>query len=60
MFMLHTSEMMPGCSKAFPTKESIENMYSDLETLFRKVSENYRGCTIGDYARNKMKELTSI
>lgn len=60
MFMLHTSEMMPGCSKAFPTEESIENMYSDLERLFKKVFENFRGCTIGDYVRNKMKELTSI
>ena len=57
MFMLHTSEMMPGCSKAFKTEESIEKMYSDLDVLFAKVAENYCGCTIGDYASDKIKEF---
>lgn len=57
MFMLHTSEMMPGCSKAFPTESDIEKMYEDLVTLFERVSKVYCGCTIGDFAKQKMKEL---
>ena len=51
MFMLHTSEMMAGCSPTFPTEESIERLFSDMEELFRYVSTFCVGATIGDYAR---------
>ena len=57
MFMLHTSEMMPGGSPKFRTSESIEGMYKDLEILFDYVSKFFEGITIGEYAIDKHKEF---
>lgn len=50
MFMLHTSEMMPGGSPVFKTEADIEKMYTDLDQLFAYVSKYYVGDTIGGYA----------
>ena len=50
MFMLHSSELMPGGSWVFNNREKIEKLYSDLETLFEYISRNYTGMTIGNYA----------
>ncbi len=50
MFMLHTSEMMPGGSPVFRTEEDIEKLYADLEVFFKYVSKFYVGDTIGGYA----------
>ncbi|MCI9143634.1 MAG: deacetylase [Lachnospiraceae bacterium] len=52
MFMLHSSELMPGGSPTFRTEESIEKLYSDLEIIFDMVSKNFRGITLRDYGRN--------
>lgn len=49
MFMLHSSEFMPGGSPTFDTKESIEKLYSDLDTLFSKASEHFKGVTTAEY-----------
>ena len=49
MFMLHSSEMMPGGSPTFKTQESIEILYRDLERLFQHVSKNYEGITLREY-----------
>jgi len=49
MFMLHSSEFMPGGSPSFPDKESIERMYQNLDILFEHISENYSGCTFKEY-----------
>ncbi len=51
MFMLHSSEMMPGGSPTFKTKESIEILYKDLERLFLHISKNYEGITLRDYRK---------
>jgi len=51
MFMLHTSEMMPGGSPVFRTEEDIEKMYADLDAFFAYVSRFYVGETIGGYAQ---------
>lgn len=50
MFMLHTSEMMPGGSPAFRSEASIEKLYDDLEVFFKYVSSFCVGKTIGEYA----------
>ena len=50
MFMLHSSEFMPGGSPNFVSAQSIENLYAVLERLFLRISSDYYGCTIGDYA----------
>lgn len=49
MFMLHSSELMPGGSPNFRTKEDIEKLYADLEILFKKIKKYYVGMTIGEY-----------
>ena len=50
MFMLHSSEMMPGGSPTFPDEQSIEKLYSDIDAIFRYTSDYCIGKTIGEYA----------
>lgn len=52
MFMMHSSEMMPGGSPTFDTEEKIEKAYSDIEIVFSKVSEKYEGITLSDYGES--------
>lgn len=49
MFMLHSSEFMPGGSPTFRSEESIEVLYAHLEQIFEKISHTFEGCTIGEY-----------
>ena len=50
MFMIHSSELMPGGSPTFKTMDSIEKLYSDLENLFSyAASMQYRGITLKEY-----------
>lgn len=51
MFMLHSSELMPGGSPTFKSKEAIEKLYFDLEKLFLTVSQEYVGITLADYVK---------
>lgn len=55
MFMLHSSELMPGGSPTFRTEESIERLYEDLEVLFEKISHSFEGITLRDYEEIKRK-----
>ena len=52
MFMIHSSELMPGGSPTFKNKEAIEKLYIDLKILFEKISENFQGCTLCEYYNN--------
>lgn len=49
MFMLHSSEFMPGGSPTFRTSESIEKLYTDIRILFEIASKRYEGCTLREY-----------
>lgn len=49
MFMLHSSEMMPGGSPTFRTEESIEKMYSDVEKIFSLLAVKYQGATVREF-----------
>lgn len=49
MFMLHSSEFMPGGSPTFRTAEDIEKLYADVCYLFKYISKNYQGMKICDY-----------
>ena len=49
MFMIHSSELMPGGSPTFKTRESIEKLYIDLKSLFERLSQNFCGITLQDY-----------
>lgn len=50
MFMIHSSEMMPGGSPTFCSEASIEKLYADLENLFSHLSRGYTGITLRDFA----------
>ena len=53
-FMLHSSELMPGGSPTFQTKESIELLYQDIECLFMYIKElGYQGMGLTGYERVK-------
>jgi hypothetical protein len=47
--MLHSSELMPGGSPTLPDSASVEAMYADLELLFRRVQESFRGATLAEF-----------
>lgn len=52
MFMLHSSEMMPGGSPTFNSQEKIEKMYVDLRIVFEKAkSLGYKGEILSDYVK---------
>ena len=49
MFMLHSSELMPGGSPTFTTKEQIDKLYHDIECVFKESSNYYEGVTLKEY-----------
>lgn len=49
MFMLHSSEFMPGGSPSFPDEESVEKLYENLEILFGIISKKFVGETFESY-----------
>lgn len=49
-FMIHSSELMPGCSPEFPDSASIERMYLNVERAFCYMAERgYIGVTANEY-----------
>lgn len=52
MFMLHSSELMPGGSPTFRTAESIEHLYQDMRKVFIEASKKFEGKTICEYGRS--------
>jgi hypothetical protein len=48
--MLHSSELMPGGSPAFPTADSVETLYDHLEQLFERAARFFRGGTLAEFA----------
>lgn len=54
MFMLHSSEMMPGGSPTFSTPERIEKMYSDLRIVFNRARMlGYTGELLSDFVKHR-------
>lgn len=49
-FMLHSSELMPGGSPTFQTRDDIEALYDDLEALWSAAAEQCRGATLGEFS----------
>lgn len=52
MFMLHSSELMPGGSPTFRTEQDIDQLYGDLEFLFAYLAQFYEGITLHDFRKN--------
>ncbi len=55
-FMLHSSELMPGGSPAFPTENAIESLYETLHTLFEYAQPHFRGATLSDFYHSFTQE----
>lgn len=52
MFMLHSSELMPGGSPTFQSEEDIEALYHHLQSLFQTVSKSFCGATFAEYYKD--------
>ena len=50
MFMIHSSELMPGGSPTFKTEGGIEILYQHLEIIFEEIAKNYTGIGVREYA----------
>lgn len=48
VFVLHSSELMPGGSPAFARSEDIEALYMALDECFAALSGRIRGLTLGE------------
>jgi hypothetical protein len=48
---LHSSELMPGCSPAFPTRLSIARLQDDLEAVFATIQGHWLPATLREYHR---------
>lgn len=49
MFMLHSSELMPGGSPTFQTEKSVEKLYNDLAILFERAARDFSGISLREY-----------
>ena len=49
MFMLHSSELMPGGSPTFKTEGGIERLYEHLYIIFKEISRYYMGVGLEEY-----------
>lgn len=51
MFMLHSSEMMPGGSPTFLTEGGIEILYNHLDIIFSTIANDFEGIGLDEYAK---------
>ncbi len=58
MFMIHSSELMPGGSPNFTNNESIERLYANMKELFDYLKPYVIGCAMSDYAERCKKNGT--
>ncbi len=49
MFMLHSSELMPGGNPTFLSMQDIEQLYADLEILFSAIATRFTGRTLTEF-----------
>ncbi len=55
-FTLHSSELMPGGSPTFPNKKDVEQLYRDLEIIFRVARKNFVGSTLYEFYNKVLKD----
>jgi hypothetical protein len=56
VFMLRSSELMPGGSPYFPDPNSVEKLYNDLEILFKTASEYFRPATLTEFFYSRLNQ----
>ena len=49
MFMIHSSEFMPGGSPYFRTERRVARLYEQVQALFESISSHYSGMTLAEY-----------
>lgn len=52
LFMLHSSELMPGGSSTFGTADDIKNPYDNPKELFVYASERFTSTTLAEGRAN--------
>jgi hypothetical protein len=53
MFMLHSSEFMPGCNPMFKSYDDIEKLYDSLHIIFEWLRDRgVNGATLTEYRRH--------
>lgn len=59
--MFHSSELMPGCSPAFPDESSIESLYITLEELFTGIADaGGQGVTLTEFAQYYKQQFNPV
>lgn len=53
MFMIHSSELMPGGSPYYKDEKAVELLYNQLEKLFDYAKNDFEGCTLKEYVQNR-------
>jgi hypothetical protein len=48
-FVIHSSELMPGGRDMFQGDAAIDVLYSELRTVFQRISENFAGATLAEF-----------
>lgn len=48
MFMLHSSELMPGANPTFKNENDIDKLYSDIKEFFLHIEKRFYGITINN------------
>ncbi len=56
MLMLHSSEMIPGCSPYVNDREKCEKMYNNIRQLFEFLGDDFKGITLKNYANEITKK----
>ena len=51
LFMLHSSEFMPGGSPSFTDSNAIDKLYAHLDMLFMTAHRDFEGCTLSEFRR---------
>ncbi len=49
MFILHSSEFMPGGNPTFLNERDIERLYADMEVLFERIARRFSGRTLTEF-----------
>ncbi len=51
-FMLHSSEIMPGCNPTFRTQQDIEALYNDIEAVFATACEKFENIKMSSFVQS--------
>ena len=56
MFMIHSTELMPGGSPYFGTSEEVEYEFEMIKSLFTEAAKTHTGCTLEQYYNEKRRQ----